>query len=340
MRGRTERPAPPRILSLMSDDLALGRLLRRAGPPKPVEGFRGVQIDDERLAAVLPADSKLMILHDGTLHAEGPVWHAPSGLLYWSDVPNRRLLCLYPDGRVEAAIDGTFFMNGNAVDAENRLIHCEHGRRCISRSAAEIGEQPTSIVSHFEGKRLNAPNDVTVARDGSIWFTDPTFGLMVPNQGCIADPELDHRSVYRFDPASGALARMADFEDPNGLGFTADGRTLYVSDTSFSRCEIPNGGQGSKHEIIAFDVGEGGQLSNRRFFCHTDHGVPDGFAVDERGWLWVSAEDGVHIWAPDRRKLGYIRTEQVVSNCCFGGPNGRRLFIAATEQLLSIDLAA
>ena len=256
----------------MSDDLALGRLLRRAGPPQPVEGFRGVQIDDERLAAILPPHSQLMIVHDGTLHAEGPVWHAGSGLLYWSDVPNRRLLCLHPDGRVETAIDGTFFMNGNAVDAQGRLWHCEHGRRCISRSGAEIGPQPIPIVSRYEGKRLNAPNDVTVAPDGTIWFTDPTFGLMVPNQGCVAEPELDHRSVYRFDPASGALTRMADFEEPNGLSFTADGCTLYVSDTSLSRCEIPNGGQGSKHEIIAFDVGKGGQLSNRRFFCHTDHG--------------------------------------------------------------------
>ncbi len=321
----------------MSDD-HIGRLLRRAGPPEPVEGFRGVQIDDERLAAILPAKAKLMILYDGALHAEGPVWHEPSGLLYWSDVSNRRLLCLHPDGQVETAIDGTFFMNGNAVDPAGRLIHCEHGRRCISRSDAQIGPQPTPIITHFEGKRLNSPNDVVVAPDGTIWFTDPNFGLLVPAQGCIAAPELDHRSVYRFDPASGVLTRMADFGEPNGLGFTADGRTLYVSDCSLSRRDIPHAGDGAAHEIIAFDVGDGGALSNRRFFCHTDHGVPDGFAVDRRGWVWTSAGDGVHIWAPDRRKLGFIRTEQVVSNCCFGGPDGRRLFIAATTQLLAIDL--
>ncbi len=324
----------------MSDDeLSPGRLLRRAGPPKPAEGFRGVQIDDERLAAVLPRDAKLMVLYEGTLHAEGPVWHDPSGLLYWSDVSNRRLLCLHPDGHVEAALDPTYFLNGNAVDADGRLIHCEHGRRCISRSGGDVSTQPTPIVTHYRGKRLNSPNDVTVGPDGAIWFTDPTFGLVVPNQGSIADPELEHRSIYRVDPASGALDRMADFEEPNGIGLTADGRILYVSDTSLSRREIPNAGKGDLHEILAFDVGEGGTLSNRRFFCHADHGVPDGFAIDGRGWVWVSAADGVHIWAPDRRKLGFIRTENVVSNCCFGGADGRRLFIAATSQLLAIDLA-
>ncbi len=324
----------------MSDDLRPGRLLRRAGPSKPAERFPGVQIDDDRLAAILAPDATLMVLHEGSLHAESPAWHEPSGLLYWSDVGNRRLLCLYPDGHVEAAIDPTYFMNGNAVDADGRLVHCEHGRRCVSRSEREVGAQPTPIVTHFEGKRLNSPNDITVAPDGAIWFTDPTFGLIVPNQGSLAEPELDHRSVYRFDPVSGLLARMADFEEPNGVGLSPDGRTLYVSDTSLSRREIPNGGEGALHEIVAFDVGEGGALSNRRFFCHADHGVPDGFAIDRRGWVWTSAGDGVHVWSADRRKLGYIRTEQTASNCCFGGSDGRRLFIAATSQLLAIDLAA
>ncbi|MDT7951131.1 MAG: SMP-30/gluconolactonase/LRE family protein [Acetobacteraceae bacterium] len=322
----------------MDESLLPGHLLRRAGPPKPVENFRGVQIDDERLSAVLPADSELLILYEGTLHAEGPVWHPPSGLLYWSDVPNRRLLSLHPDGHVETAIDGTYFMNGNAVDAEGRLVHCEHGRRCISRSDEPPPAQPVPIVTHFEGKRINSPNDLTVAPDGTIWFTDPTFGILMPNQGSLAEPDLDHRSVYRFDPASGDLRRMADFAEPNGIGFTQDGKTLYVSDTALSLREIPNAGKGSTHEIIVFDVGEGGTLSNRRFFCHTDHGYPDGFAIDRRGWVWTSAADGVHVWSPDRRKLGFIRTEQVVSNCCFGGPDSRRLFMAATKQLLAIDL--
>ena len=200
-----------------------------------------------------------------------------------------------------------------------------------------IGE-PEPIVTHYQGKRINSPNDIAVAPDGTIWFTDPTFGIIMPNQGALAEPELDHRSVYRFDPKTGDLKRMADFEEPNGLAFTADGATLYVSDTSLSLGEVPGHKAGTKHEIIAFDVGDGGALSNRRFFCHTDHGYPDGFAVDARGWVWTSAADGVHIWSADRRKLGFVPTPAVVSNCTFGGADGRRLFIAATQYLLAIDL--
>ena len=319
-------------------DLSLGRLLRRPGPPLPVKDFPGVQVDAPRLASVLPAEAELLVLHEGTLHAEGPVWDGTRGLLFWSDVPNRRLLSLHPDGRVETTLDGTFFINGNALEADGHLVHCEHGRRCISRSAAP-GAQPQPIVSHFEGKRLNSPNDLAVAPDGTIWFADPTFGILMPNQGSVADPELDHRSVYRFDPRTGELRRMADFEQPNGVGFSPDGRVLYVSDTALSLKEIPNAGSGTTHEIIAFDVAADGSLSNRRFFCHTDHGYPDGFAIDRRGWVWTSAADGVHVWSAERERLGFIPTSQTVSNLCFGGPDGKRLFIAATKQLLAMDLA-
>jgi len=316
-----------------------GRLLRGAGPPKKVETFQGVQIDDPRLARVLSPDAPLLCLFEGTLHGEGPVWHPAEGCLYWSDVPNRRLLKWHPDdGRVTVAVDGTFFMNGNALGADGRLVHCEHGRRCISRSNDDGSVEP--IITHFEGKRLNSPNDVTVAADGAIWFTDPTFGLLMPSQGSLAEPELDHRSVYRFAPVSRELRRMADFEQPNGLFFSPDGRTLYVSDTALSLNEIPGPQTGSTHEIQAFDVATDGTLSGRRLFCHTDHGYPDGFAVDARGWVWTTAADGIHVIAPDRTPLGYIPTPSVCANCAFGGPGTTRLFIAATKYLLAIDLTA
>lgn len=320
-----------------ASDLLPGRLLRQAGPTKSVEGFRGIQIDDGQFSKVVSADAPLLMLYEGTIHGEGPAWQAMHDRLVWSDVPNRRLLGWYPDGHVEVLIDGTWFMNGNAVQADGTLVHCEHGRRCISKGGG-YDREPEPIVSHYQGKRINSPNDVAVAPDGAIWFTDPTFGLIMPNQGALAEPELDHRSVYRFDPLTGDLKRMADFEEPNGLAFTADGATLYVSDTSLSLGEVPTHTAGTKHEIIAFDVGDGGTLSNRRFFCHTDHGYPDGFAVDARGWVWTSAADGVHIWSADRRKLGFVPTPAVVSNCTFGGRDGRRLFIAATQYLLAIDL--
>ena len=331
----------------MNASLATGRLLRRAGPPEPADHFRGVQIDHDRLAAVLSPDAPLLVLHEGTLHAEGPIWSPRQRRLFWSDVPNRRLLQLLPDGEVSVAIDGTWFMNGNAIEADGRLVHCEHGRRCISRTDHRVGPDDSltgndaePIVTHYRGGRLNSPNDVTVAADGAIWFTDPTFGILMPNQGSIADPELDHRSVYRFDAHTGILRRMADFEQPNGVGFSPDGRVLYVSDTALSLGEIPNAGTGSTHEIVAFDVGEGGELSRRRFFCHTDHGYPDGFAIDRRGWVWTSAADGVQVWSAERERLGFIPTTQTVSNVCFGGADGTRLFMAATAQLLAIDLLA
>lgn len=316
-----------------------GRLLQRAGPPAAAVRFRGMQIDDERLACIVSPDAPLMQLYEGTIHGEGPAWQAIHERLVWSDVPNRRLLGWYPDGRVEVLIDGTWFMNGNAVLADGTLVHCEHGRRCISRGG-DYDTAPEPIVTHYRGQRINSPNDVAVAPDGAIWFTDPTFGIIMPNQGALAEPELDHRSVYRFDPANGSLTRMADFEEPNGLAFDAAGTTLYVSDTSLSLGEVPGHQAGSKHEIIAFDVGESGELSNRRFFCHTDHGYPDGFAIDARGWIWTSAADGVHVWSADRRKLGFIPTPSVVSNCTFGGADGRRLFITATQYLLAIDLTS
>jgi gluconolactonase len=323
----------------LGTDLLPTRLLRRAGSPDLVKSFQGVQIDDDRLARVLPGDAPLLRLYEGTVHGEGPVWQSRHDRLVWSDVPNRRLLAWCPDGRVEVLIDGTWFMNGNAVESDGTLVHCEHGRRCISRGG-DYDHQPEPIVTHYEGKRINSPNDIAVAPDGAIWFTDPIFGIIMPSQGALAEAELDHRSVYRFDTANGDLRRMADFEEPNGLAFTADGATLYVSDTSLSLGEVPGYDAGRKHEIIAFDVGEAGALSNRRFFCHTDHGYPDGFAVDARGWVWTTAADGVHIWSPDRRKLGFIPTPAVASNCTFGGADGRRLFIAATQYLLAIELGA
>ena len=320
-------------------DLRPGRLMRRPGAPERVAGFRGVQVDDGALGAVLPPDAALLMLHEGTVHGEGPVWQAGQGRLVWSDVPNRRLLGWYPCGRVEVVIDGTWFMNGNAEEADGTLVHCEHGRRCISRGG-DYDRAPEPIVTHYEGRRLNSPNDVAVAQDGAIWFTDPTFGILMPDQGALAEPALDHRSLYRFDPRTGDLGRMADFEEPNGLAFSRDGAVLYVSDTSRSLGEVPGHAAGARHEIVAFDVGARGALSNRRFFCHTDHGVPDGLAVDARGWVWTSAADGVHVWSAERRKLGFVPTPAVVSNLTFGGEDGRRLFITAERYLLAIDLAA
>ena len=305
-------------------------LVRQPGPPRHEADFAGVQILDRRFAEVLGAEAPLLVLYEHLLHGEGPVWEPRRERLIFSDIPGRRVLAWYLDGRVEVAIDAVPFVNGNALDGDGNLIHCEHGRRCISRSGKDDGF-PTPLVTHFEGKRLNTPNDLTCAADGAIWFTDPVFGLMNPRQGCLATAELDHRSVYRYDPASGDLRRVADFDQPNGLAFSPDGTLLYVSDTSRSI-------GGPTHDVLVFDVGAGGELSGRRFFCRTEHGVPDGFFVDARGWLWCTASDGVHVFATDQTKLGFIPMPTTAGNCAIGGTDGRRVFITAETRLYAIDL--
>ena len=326
---------------MIDEDLLPGSLLRQPGKITRDTCFRGCQIDDPRLAKALSPHQPLLVLHEGAIHAEGPTWQASHRRLLFSDVPNRRLNAWYEeDGRVEVVIDATWFMNGNAVAADGSVYHCEHGRRCISRSNADLAGDPEPIITRFEGKRLNAPNDIAVAPDGAIWFTDPIFGIVMPSQGALAEPELDHRSVYRFDPATATLARIADFEQPNGVALSADGMTLYVSDTSLSLGEVPGFSAGTKHEVVRFSAAPGGTWRERARFCQTDHGYPDGFAVDARDWLWVSAGDGVHIWSAQGERLGYIPTGATVSNLCFGGSDGRRLFIAASTRLLALDLKA
>ncbi|MCA1791701.1 MAG: SMP-30/gluconolactonase/LRE family protein [Thioalkalivibrio sp.] len=205
-----------------------------------------------------------------------------------------------------------------------RLLHCEHGRRCVSRTDPDGAT--SVLVAHFRGRRLNSPNDLAVAADGAVWFTDPTYGIDNPRQGCPAAPELDHRSLYRFDPRTGGLARMADLRQPNGVAFAPDERTLYASDTDLDR-----------HEILAFPVRADGTLGEARPFRVIEPGVPDGFCVDARGWVWTSSGSGVQVFDADGTPLGIIPTPHTCSNCTFS-PDGRRLFVTGEESLWAVDL--
>ena len=313
----------------MSQADVAGTLLRKPGPPEILTDAGRIVIHDERLREVLDPDAPLLCLYEHASFSEGTVWDAPRQRLVWSDVVGRRVLGWSADGRVEVVVDATAFINGNAVDRDGRLVHCEHGRRCISRSDHDGEAVP--FLTHFEGRRFNTPNDITLAPDGTLWFSDPTFGLSMPTQGSLREPELDHRSVYRYDPDGGEVRRMADFEQPNGLEFSPDGGILYVSDTGRAL-------DGSTHEIVAFDVARDGSLSNRRLFREVDPGIPDGFVVDGRGWIWSTSQSGIQIFAPDGTPLGLIPTPSSCANCDFGGPGGRRLFIAAEHRLLAVDL--
>ncbi len=299
--------------------------LRPPGPPSRVEGVGPPMAYDPQFAEVLGDAARLLSLYDQALFSEGPAWWPARDMLVWSDIEGRRVLGWRPDGAVDVVLDATPFNNGNAVDAEGRLLHCEHGRRCISRTAPDGAT--TVLVTHFQGRRLNSPNDLAVAADGAVWFTDPTYGIQNPRQGCPAQPELDHRSVYRVDPRTGALARMADLCQPNGIAFAPDGRVLYVSDSDLER-----------HQIIAFDVGEDGGLTGRRVFRTIEPGVPDGFCVDAHGWVWSSSGSGVQVFSAGGEPLGLIPTPHTCSNCTVG-PDGRRLFITGEESLWAIDLA-
>lgn len=241
--------------------------VRPAGPAVPAD-CDPPRTTHAALAARL-GDARLLTLYDQATWSEGPTWWEAQRTLVWSDLVGRRVLGWREDGAVDVLLDATAFTNGNAVDAQQRLVHCEHGRRAITRSDAD--GQAHLLVGRYAGKRLNSPNDLIVARDGAIWFTDPPFGLRKPSQGCPADPELAHHSVYRLPPDGGPLQRMADLDHPNGLAFSPDEQTLYVSQT-------PEQGHGSV-EITAF-AWRDGALHDRRHFASVPDGLPDGFCVD------------------------------------------------------------
>lgn len=307
----------------------LSNLLRRPGPPEPVTHVDPPRASDPRFAEAVPHQARLLSLYDQATFCEGPTWWPALGILVWSDIEGRRVLGWHPDGCVRVVIDATPFINGNTVDRDGNLIHCEHGNRRLSRTAPD--GTYTALVETYEGRRFNAPNDVVCAADGALWFSDPSYGLRLPKQGVLDESDLGHRSVYRFDPADGSVRRMADLGQPNGLAFAPDGRTLYVSDTS--RTE---GGDG--HTIYAFPVREDRSLGEPRVFAEIEPGVPDGFRVDRRGWIWTSSEAGVQVFSAEGHRLGLIPTPQLCSNCCFG-PGEGRLFITSKEHLYALDLA-
>ena len=292
------------------------------------------QIDDDRFRHLIVGSSMLDELYSGCRWAEGPVWFNDLNCLIWSDIPNQRMLRWSP-GELQTGSTSVFrapsgFANGNSRDRQGRLVSCEHGNRRVTRT--EMDGSITVLADRYLGKRLNSPNDVVVKSDGSVWFTDPTYGILSDYEGYRAAPEQPTRNVYRIDP-DGSLSVVADdFTQPNGLAFSPDEQTLYIADSAYSH--DPN----HPRHIRAFDV-DGASLHNGRVFCHIDAGLPDGFRIDVAGNLWSSAGDGVHCFAADGTRLGKILVPQGVANVCFGGPKRNRLFIAATRSLYAIYLA-
>lgn len=289
--------------------------------------------DDPRFRGLTVPQAAMEKLHGGCRWTEGPVWFADLGCLIFSDIPNRRLLRWTAEGGVSVFRADSNFTNGNTRDRQGRLVSCEHGGRRVVRT--EPDGATTVIADSYEGRRLNSPNDVIVAADGGIWFTDPTYGILSNYEGFKAEPEQPTRNVYRVDPATGAIAAVAtDFLQPNGLAFSPDEKILYVADSGASH------DPGAPRHIRAFDVVDGRRLAGGRVFCEVGAGVPDGLRVDTDGNVWTSAGDGVHCFAADGTLLGRIRVPGPVANLTFGGAARNRLFITANEGLYSLFVAA
>jgi len=279
-------------------------------------------------AFVLP-NAPLITLGEGFAWTEGPVWFADHDCLLFSDLPNDRIMRWSNTSGISVFRQPSGFANGHARDRQGRLITCSHQHRCITRT--ELNGEITLLADRYEGKRLNAPNDVVCRSDGTIWFSDPHYGINTDYEGGKQFPELPP-TLYRLDADDGDLRVMADdFEGPNGLAFSPDERLLYVSETGRQFAEEP------VQHIRVFDVLDDGlRLSPGRIFHKVTPGYADGFRLDEDGNLWTSAADGVHCIAPDGVKLGVIRTPRVVSNLAFGGRHRSRLFICASQTLMAI----
>lgn len=292
-------------------------------------------IRDERFRGLILGNARVDTLWSGGRWAEGPAYFAAGRYLVWSDIPNDRLLRWdETSGAVAVFEQPCRNQNGHTIDRLGRMIACEHRGRCVSRY--EIDGSRTILADSYGGKRLNSPNDVVVKSDGSIWFTDPSYGIDSDYEGDAAPMEQDGRHVYRIDPASGALTRVVDdMKQPNGLAFSPDESMLFVADTG--RTHFPDCQPKIRRYPLAPD---GRSLGAGEDFIFCDTGLFDGFRLDSQGNIWASAGDGVHCYAPDGTLLGKILLDEVVANLCFGGPKRNRLFICATTTLRAIYVRA
>lgn len=288
---------------------------------------------EKEYAFLIQGSAKLETLYEGCRWAEGPCWFGDANQLVWSDIPNNRMLRWTPDGHISEFRSPSTYVNGNTRDREGRLISCSHGARNVVRT--ELDGSITVLADSYQGKKLNAPNDVVVKSDGTIWFTDPGYGIMSDYEGYKGEFEQAGQYVFCIDPATGDLKVVSDdFIRPNGLAFSPDEKLLYVADSATEATG------GERRNIRVFDVGADNKLSNLRDYYTMQTGVPDGFRLDTKGNVWTSAPDGVHILTPSGVVLGKILTPDTVANVEFGGPRRNRLFICATQRLMSIYVAA
>lgn len=278
---------------------------------------------------VLP-NAPLEELAGGFRWLEGLVWMGDADCLLFEDLPRNRTMRYIEGVGVSVYREPSHYANGQCRDRQGRLITCSHRDRCLYRT--ELDGKVTRLVDKHAGKRLNAPNDVTVKSDGTIWFSDPLYGIQRDYEGGIQESE-QSPALYRLDPESGKITIAAgDFDGPNGLAFSPDEKRLYVCETGDMTVENP------KQYIRAFDVDVKGKLHGGEIFHKVEPGFADGIAMDEDGNIWSSAADGVHCIDPTGRLLGKVLVPYLVSNLTFGGYFKNRLFIGGSHTLYAIFL--
>lgn len=292
------------------------------------------RILDPRFGRLIVGHAKLERLWTGGRWLEGPAYFPAGRYLVFSDIPNDRIMRFdETNGAVSVFREPARHTNGHTVDREGRLVSCEHRGRCVSRT--EHDGRVLFLAERYQGKRFNSPNDVVVKSDGSIWFSDPTYGIDCDYEGEAAQSEIGACNVYRLDPATGALDIVIDdLVRPNGLAFSPDERRLYVSDTGTTH--VP----GHPASITAYEVEAGGKTVKRaHVFAVSTAGLFDGFRCDAQGNVWTSTGEGVRCYAPNGTHIGTILVPEMVANVFFGGPRRNRLFITAQTSLYAIFLA-
>ncbi|MGH6623354.1 MAG: SMP-30/gluconolactonase/LRE family protein [Burkholderiaceae bacterium] len=283
-----------------------------------------VEIRDRRFEDIVGESVACELLASGFLFTEGPVWDAPRNRLLFSDIPGNALKQWSAGTGVSVFRAPSNMTNGMTWDREGRLLCCEHATSRVTRTEAD--GKVTVIASEYRGQALNSPNDIVVKSDGSIYFTDPTYGRM-PYYGVEREPVLGFRGVYRVDADGKRVTLLADdFAQPNGLCFSADERRLFVNDTE-------------RTHIRAFDVREDGTLENGRVWAVVagdGSGAPDGMKIDSEGNLYCCGPGGIHVFDQTARLLGVIRVPCAAANFNWGEEDLRSLFITASDSLYRV----
>ena len=289
------------------------------------------EVLDQRFARLYNGTAQVEKLYTGCRWAEGPAYFAAGRYLVWSDIPNDRMMRYdETDGSVSVFRQPAGNTNGHTTDRQARLVSCEHGGRRVSRT--EHDGTVVTIADSWNGKRLNSPNDVVVKSDGTIWFTDPAYGIDSDYEGNKSESEIGACHVYRVDNDGKIEAVITDMVRPNGLAFSLDESQLYVVDTGRTH------GPDNPAHLRLFDISSDNKVSGGRVFADCTAGLFDGFRLDSDGRIWTSAADGVHCYDPDGTLIGKVKVPEVVANVVFGGPKRNILYICGTTSLYAVRL--